>query len=181
MNAGLRSHQLVKESAEEVLERLVLLFGGVNLPLNGIQNCGDFILLGPSWYRSGKCIDRTRIELGIDRVGLEFDEKLRFPKVIEVVEQVAPIDLLGGPNSENERGVDPFTFEIEISCLPDVVFAPASPVEENVALLKNRRSVALRRELEIVEFLQVEAPVERDVLVRKDRGSNGGKFGRMAG
>ena len=152
MNAGLRGHQFMKEGAEKVLEHPMLPFGVVDLLLSGIQNCGDLVLLFTARHSSWKCVDRASIELGIDRVSLEFNEELRLPKVIEVIEQVASVDLLGGPNPKNERGVDPFSVEVEIGRLPDVVFAPTSPVEENIPLLKNRRSVALRREFEVVQF-----------------------------
>lgn len=103
MYAGLRGHQFVKEGAEEVLERPVLLFGVVDLLLSGIQNCGDFVLLFTTRHSSWKFVDGASVELGINRVGLKFDEELRFPKVIEVIEQVASVDLWGGPNPKNER------------------------------------------------------------------------------
>lgn len=102
MNAGLRRHQFVKESAEEVLEHAMSLLDEIDFLLGQVEYIGDLVLFIPTGNDGRNSVDGTFVELGVDCVGLKFDKKLRLPEVIEVVEEITAVDFLVRANAEDE-------------------------------------------------------------------------------
>lgn len=55
--------------------------------------------------------------------------------------------------------MDPFPLEVEVSSFANMIFAPASPVEEEIAFLENCSNVAFRRKLEVIQLFEIEATI----------------------